>query len=432
MKETSNTSEENNDESKCQFVRDSLCMMIFQRLVEVDICSLVCKSSTRSENFRDIFELDKILIKCKEAWKMLLSLVISKKVSKTNGCLIKFEKILNEINISDKFPDFVKEYIKKEKDRYSYFINNGLSDLLAKDISVEKLSSEIGYKIYSFRENSGNDIEKYVDSFSRNEKDDIIKSAFQNKNQFDSTNNLVKSIMRSYYDGNLKEDENSEMIDVFDSRIEKLNKMSQSQQIIFKNKIIDLEESIKNQRDELKRQTEDTIQTLRENLEGQVGRIGMEKALSVASSRIRKSRRLAFAGFIVGLVLLFFVGCSLLFSNSDDINNQMIWSTQNIIHTVGRYIVVATIVWWTWFIAKRVSQLVKIEEDYAFKETIVLFYKGHCEEVADDEFLSRELLQLTIKMFAENPTRLLEKRECALPVQELVTIITDSLKAGKK
>lgn len=424
--------DKNSDKLSSEIVRDGLTMMIFQKLLEVEVCKLVCLSSMGSENSRNISEASQILFNCIKTWESLWILILSNKVDTIYNSLIIFEEKLRDIDLINKFPNFIRKKIEEEKDKYNFFIKNELKNIFIKNISEEKLLSELEYEIFPFKRKSRTNIEKYVDSFSKSEKDKIIESIFQNKNKFENVDKLAKSIIRSSYDENLKEEKIPEVVDIFDSRIEKLNKMFQSQQVTFKNKIIDLEESIKNQRDELKKQTEDNIQTLRENLEGQVGRIGMEKALSVASSRIRKSRRLAFAGFIVGLVLLFFVGCSLLFSNSDDINNQMIWSTQNIIHTVGRYIVVATIVWWTWFIAKRVSQLVKIEEDYAFKETIVLFYKGHCEEVADDEFLSRELLQLTIKMFAENPTRLLEKRECALPVQELVTIITDSLKAGKK
>lgn len=410
---------------------DDLRITIFQRLLEVEVCQSVCRDSSDLEDHGRILDLDEILLKCIEAWKFILTLIIHNKNIKIKKELIFFGNILNRINISNVFPGFIRKYIAEEKNRYTYFINNELKDFLRENIENKESWGKIDSEIYLFTIKSKNNIKEYVKSFSQNEKKKIIEAIYQNQVNFNAANDLVKSIRRIYYDGNLEE-KYPEVMDIFDSRIEKLNEMFQSQQIAFKNKIIDLEESIKNQRDELKSQTEVNIQTLKENFEGQVGNIGMEKALNMASSRIRTSRRLAFIGFISGLILLFLVGCSLLFSNAGDFNGQMIWSAHNIIHTIGRYIAVAAIVWWTWFIAKRVSQLVKIEEDYAFKETIVLFYKAHREEVADDESLFRELLQLTIKMFAENPTRLLEKKECALPVQELAEIISGSFKSSRK
>lgn len=423
MKELSNISEIDSDD---------LRITIFQRLLEVEVCQSVCRDSLDLEDPRRILDLEEILSKCIETWRFILTFIIYNNINiKIKNELIIFGKILNKINIFNIFPSFVRKYIGEEKNRYIYFLNNELKDILHKNIEKEKSWENIENEIYLFIIKSKNNIKEYVESFSQDEKKKIIKAIYQNQVNLNVANDLVKSIRRIYYDENLEE-KYPEVMDIFDSRIEKLNEMFQSQQIAFKNKIIDLEESIKNQRDELKSQTEINIQTLKENFEGQVGNIGMEKALNIASSRIRNSRRLAFIGFILGLILLFLVGCSLLFSNLGDFNDQTIWSANNIIHTLGRYIAVAAIVWWTWFIAKRVSQLVKIEEDYAFKETIVLFYKAHREEVADDESLFRELLQLTIKMFAENPTRLLEKKECALPVQELVEIISGSFKSGRK
>lgn len=408
-----------------------LRLLICQRLAQILFLQLIyerIKDSNRTRN--GVSDQIFILSNNKEIWEKLLSLLAVKGDVNPNEDLSSLSEILTKINVVN-HDTFLGKFIEQYQLEWYRFFSDYLLSYVKRNTGGTNIFDKVRDKIYLFAEKSKMGIEEEIESISQKDIEETINFISNQRREWKIANNLAEKIVRNF-DFFTSDKDISNVINILDSRIDKINKLLQSQKIEFKNNFIDLENSYKEKEEELKKQVEANIQTIKENFEGQAGRIGMEKAFRTASSRIRKGRRWAFVGFILGLVLLFSVGCFLLFSNLDSVNEQGHWSVQELVHTAGRYLAVAAIVWWTWFIAKRFSQLVKIEEDYAFKETMVLSYKGYHEEVGDNEELCRELLQLTIKMFAENPTRLLEKRECALPVQELVTIITDSLKASKK
>lgn len=408
-----------------------LILLVCQQLAIIVFIQLIYKRIKNSNKIsNEISDQIFILSNNKEIWEKLLSFLSVKGDITPNKDLSSLSEILTKTNIV-KHDTFLGKFIEQYRVEWYHFFSDYLLSYVKRNTGWANIFDKVKEKIYLFAEKSKMGIEEEVESISQKDIEEIINFILNQKREWKFANSLVEKIVSNFEFFTSNQDI-SNVINILDSRIDKINELLQTQKIELKNKFIDLENSYKEKEGELKKQVEANIQTIKENFEGQAGRIGMEKAFRTASNRIMKGRRWAFVGFILGLILLFSVGCFLLFSNLDSVNEQGRWSVQELVHTAGRYLAVAAIVWWTWFIAKRFAQLVKIEEDYSFKETMVLSYKGYHEEVEGNEELCRELLQLTIKMFAENPTRLLEKRECALPVQELVTIITDSLKTGKK
>lgn len=429
--EDSKAASRNYDQFSDQAWVKHLRLLVCQRLAQILFFQLICERIRNSNRIRNgVSDQIFILSNNKEIWEKLLSFLAAKEDINPNADLLNLGEILTKINVVNSDTSLGK-FIEQYQLEWYRFFSDYLLSYVKRNTGGTNIFDKVRDKIYLFAEKSKMGIEEEIESISQKDIEETINFISNKRREWKIANNLAEKIVRNF-DFFTSDKDISNVINILDSRIDKINKLLQSQKIEFKNNFIDLENSYKEKEEELKKQVEANIQTIKENFEGQAGRIGMEKAFRTASSRIRKGRRWAFVGFILGLVLLFSVGCFLLFSNLDSVNEQGHWSVQELVHTAGRYLAVAAIVWWTWFIAKRFSQLVKIEEDYAFKETMVLSYKGYHEEVGGNEELCRELLQLTIKMFAENPTRLLEKRECALPVQELVTIITDSLKASKK
>lgn len=90
----------------------------------------------------------------------------------------------------------------------------------------------------------------------------------------------------------------------------------------------------------------------------------------------------------------------------------------------------APAIWLGWFSARQVGMLARIQQDYAYKASTAVAFEGYKKEVtsANDEALSKQLLETAISNFGENPVRLYEKKgdDHGHPIEALVEKIKDA------
>lgn len=89
----------------------------------------------------------------------------------------------------------------------------------------------------------------------------------------------------------------------------------------------------------------------------------------------------------------------------------------------------APLVWLGWFSAKNVGLIGRLKADYEFKASTALAFEGYKKEIqsANDEALSRQLLETAVRNFGENPSRHYDsaKADSAMPTEALMTALRD-------
>jgi len=94
-----------------------------------------------------------------------------------------------------------------------------------------------------------------------------------------------------------------------------------------------------------------------------------------------------------------------------------------------RLALVGPLIWLTWFAARQYGHIVRLSEDYAFKEAAAMAFAGYRNEVSNDEELLKMLQENAIRNFGANPSRLLFKKpEPASPVHDALEMVADKTK----
>lgn len=90
----------------------------------------------------------------------------------------------------------------------------------------------------------------------------------------------------------------------------------------------------------------------------------------------------------------------------------------------------APAIWLGWFSARQIGMLARIQQDYAYKASTAVAFEGYKKEVAsaNDQELSKQLLETAVTNFGENPVRLYEKKgdDHGHPIEALVEKIKDT------
>lgn len=135
--------------------------------------------------------------------------------------------------------------------------------------------------------------------------------------------------------------------------------------------------------------------------------------------RLDKKSKLMGLLFCIGLLMLFSM-CILflLFYSKSSINFEIIY----------RFLIASPIIWGTWFSGRQYSQINKLREDYAFKESIAMTYDGYKDLAINDDFFKQRLIEMTIRAFGENPTRLLSKNDPCTPQHEMMQTLEALIK----
>ncbi len=128
--------------------------------------------------------------------------------------------------------------------------------------------------------------------------------------------------------------------------------------------------------------------------------------------------------FIVDVITIFLLGWNYIFplvENGVDIKSM-----------IARITLVSPLIWLAWFAAIQYSRVLRLSEDYAFKEAAAMAYVGYRDEMGDDKELVRLLQEYAIRTFGDNPSRLLAKQaERVSPVDGLFGRICETFKPRK-
>jgi hypothetical protein len=89
---------------------------------------------------------------------------------------------------------------------------------------------------------------------------------------------------------------------------------------------------------------------------------------------------------------------------------------------------IAPAIWLGWVSVRQAGTLSKIQQDYAYKAATAVAFEGYKREVAaaNDEALSKQLLETTVRNFGENPIRIYSKADDhAMPIEQLLATVKD-------
>lgn len=84
-----------------------------------------------------------------------------------------------------------------------------------------------------------------------------------------------------------------------------------------------------------------------------------------------------------------------------------------------RFMLTGPVIWFTWFAARQYAHVLRISEDYAFKEAAAMAFVGYRDEVAADPAMIQLLQENAIRNFGSNPAKLLlKKSDAASPLHD--------------
>ena len=94
-----------------------------------------------------------------------------------------------------------------------------------------------------------------------------------------------------------------------------------------------------------------------------------------------------------------------------------------------RFMLTGPIIWFTWFAARQYAHVLRVSEDYAFKEAAAMAFVGYRNEVAADADMLKLLQEYAIKNFGNNPAELLLKKgDSTSPLHELIDKVLEKVK----
>jgi hypothetical protein len=174
----------------------------------------------------------------------------------------------------------------------------------------------------------------------------------------------------------------------------------------------------------------------------------LQGASRVALAKSFEDRRKALAKFQYFWAILFFIGICLLTGIGIYLGNSVLEeakaattavaaapgaastsaalavanvkaSQSNLLFSLLRFLILAPVVWLTWFAARQYAHSQRLGEDYAFKSAAAHAFVGYKEEMADDENMLKMLREYAVKNFGANPLRVLSKNEPVTPLNDL-------------
>jgi len=84
-----------------------------------------------------------------------------------------------------------------------------------------------------------------------------------------------------------------------------------------------------------------------------------------------------------------------------------------------RFLLSGPVIWFTWFAARQYGHVLRISEDYAFKEAAAMAFVGYRNEVETNPDMLKMLQENAIRNFGSNPAKLLlHKADSASPIHE--------------
>jgi hypothetical protein len=93
--------------------------------------------------------------------------------------------------------------------------------------------------------------------------------------------------------------------------------------------------------------------------------------------------------------------------------------TPDLVAVIVRFLVATPLVWFTWFAARQYGHVLRVSEDYAFKEAAAMAFAGYRNEMGADPEMLKLLQESAIRNFGANPAEMLLKQaDAASPMHE--------------
>lgn len=84
-----------------------------------------------------------------------------------------------------------------------------------------------------------------------------------------------------------------------------------------------------------------------------------------------------------------------------------------------RFLVASPLIWFAWFAARQYGHVLRVSEDYAFKEAAAMAFAGYRNEMSGDQDMLKLLQESAIRNFGANPADMLLKRaDAASPLHD--------------
>lgn len=151
-------------------------------------------------------------------------------------------------------------------------------------------------------------------------------------------------------------------------------------------------------------------------------KVGLAKSFQDKRIELTTTWRLWAIGFVVGIIALSLIGwLGLLPLIRDNRTDPVALAT--------RFLLGSPVIWFTWFAARQYGHVLRICEDYAFKEAAAMAFAGYRNEVTNDPELLKLLQESAIKNFGANPSKLLMKKpDASSPLHEAVDKALEKMK----
>ena len=151
-------------------------------------------------------------------------------------------------------------------------------------------------------------------------------------------------------------------------------------------------------------------------------KVGLAKSFQDKRKELTWTWRLWAGAFVVGIVALSLIGWFGLLPLIQDSKTDMT-------ALASRFLLSSPAIWFTWFSARQYGHVLRISEDYAFKEAAAMAFAGYRNEVALDEELLKLLQENAIRNFGANPAKLLlKKADASSPIHEVLEKILEKIK----
>ena len=143
-------------------------------------------------------------------------------------------------------------------------------------------------------------------------------------------------------------------------------------------------------------------------------------ARSFQEMRMKSAAGLRLWRAMLTVSILFLIAIPAFYLNFSPITKE--WNNFNT--GIFHFVLVTPIIWFVWFSAKQYSNLFKIGQDYAFKESTAMAFVGYRDEMGHDEEMLNLLRKAAIENFASNPVKLIMKHdEPVSPIHEIIQTV---------
>jgi hypothetical protein len=152
-------------------------------------------------------------------------------------------------------------------------------------------------------------------------------------------------------------------------------------------------------------------------------KVGLAKSFQDKRKELTNTWKFWAALFLFGIGTLVFIGNTQFFPLLEK-------TTIEPASLIVRLMLTGPVIWFTWFSARQYAHVLRIGEDYSFKEAAAMAYVGYRNEVDADPEMLKLLQEYAIKNFGKNPADLLLKQvEASTPLHDLLDKVLEKMKA---